>query len=1007
MDNQTERASALFFKDLKKLHDTTLSAEQLHAQVTHPDPMARYLVGLHPNTSTESLHLLAKDETNWVRESTAFNPATPNELLASYLAGNDAALWFGLAHNPALTTEQQLALATKADPRSLKALANTTENPAVWQAIVANPNAAEQSWQPLLVLALNPKSKSGKFAKLMTDEQPLCLQKASALHPNCPERFWPQFSHYLPQLLRQNPAVGLRMLETLKPIESEEMGAWKIKLLLSAGKGNGMVMQFLADQHPDEETRLHALGTRNVSIASVQRSLLLIPPHCLKRIAARRDLNAFLCHVLANDHRTGVRQAIASNPDCPEPLLRQLAQDKVDAVRVVVLNQYPHLAQGQVTGESEEKRLAMATNLDNPELLARLVNDESKAVRLALAANPHCDAAILKQLAADPEPEIRATAARHDKMDAKQRIQLLEDTAAQVRASALSRCNWHSDAEEKKQQRRFASDPDAAVRTVVARRCRNPTLLLELAQDADERVQAAVARYTENPAIITRLGLTPFPRVQACLGEALRYKRELYLATREQISSAVKIAMLQAMRPEPRDELPLEWQEIFLQETDPQFLGLLLGYLSKARYLAKLMAQPELTQHWDEQIYVQAAIRACSRRDEVAQLFWIRQDNPAIIAAITEIVTHSAPVAAWIPRATTEQRIRYIHTHIDFDGVWVKRCLPAEELLMLQDESLALRQVAALHFSSPEALQILANDQREEVQVALAKGFSPRAKMNEITHEWSNNEACQRIKAQLHQHPSPRVQAIIKNLWEQGYHLQHQEHRLVQEKAGKILPGSLSKQELDASYEDTSPKVRKQFLSHPACHLGMLILRIRQDPDDSVRRAAATRIRQTLPLLERQMSTLFWWGASEAKLNIKLQHYMWSHRIEDRMVAARYITEGIRLETLLEDSPEVIAQLLQNPALLPEHLLQLIAKADEERLLLIAGNELHLATLQQVAPEQLEHMLQHAPLTVRLQAIANSSTPALLNALQSDPERKVVQAVNKRLKQLTKLTAVE
>ena len=1004
MDSQTQSASALFIKDLQQLHDATLRAEQLHAQVTHPDPIARYLVGLHPNASAESLRRLAADETSWVRESTAFNPNTPGDLLSAYLASDDAALWFGLAHNPALTTEQQLVLAAKADGRSLKALANASENPALWQTIVANPNAAEESWQPLLALALAPKSKSGKFAKLMTDDQPLCLQKASALHPNCPERFWPQFNHYLPHLIRQNPGVGLRMLETLEPIESVEKGEWKIQQLLSSGRGNGMVMQFLADQHPEEEIRLYALGARNVSIASVQRSLFLIQPNCLKRIAERRDLNAFLFHALANDHRTGVRQAIARNPDCPEPLLQQLAHDKVDAVRVVVLNQYPHLAQGQVTGESEEKRLGMASNLDNPKLLQGLVKDESLAVRLTLAANRHCNAAILRQLATDPAPEVRAAAAAHDEMEQKQRNLLLDDPAAQVRASALRHSYWINPKEGQTVRQRFATDPDGAVRAAAAYGLKDQALLLELALDSDERVQQAVASYTQNPAIIARLGQTPFASVQTCLGQTLRYERELYLATREQIAPAVKIAMLQAMCPKLGSELKLEWQKLFLEERDPQFLGLLLGHLSQPEALARLLEQPELTRHWDEQIYVQAAIKSCSRRDEEAQLFWIRQDNPAIIEALTEIVAYSKSTAEWIPRATTEQRIRFIHTHVDFIEYFIKRCQPEEELLLLQDESLALRQEAAFHFSSPQALQILANDPREEVQVALAKGLSPLAKAHEIMHAWSENERCQQIKAQLQQHPSPHVQAIIKNTWDNGYHLKHQKHRIALKKAGIILPGSLTRRELDASYEADDPKVRKQFLSHPACHLGMLLKRCR-DVDDSVGRAAATRIRQTFQLSQRQADILYWWSDNDAEFNIKLQLFIWSHRIEDRMVAARYITEGIRLETLLDDCPEVIEQLLLNPALLPEHRRYLIEKADDARWMLIAGNAQLITTMQQEMPEQLRQLLQQGPLEARLLAITHCNDLGQLEPLKSDGEKCVSQAVSRRLKQLAKLAA--
>jgi hypothetical protein len=1003
MDSQTQSASALFIKDLQQLHDATLSAEQLHAQVTHPDLMARYLVGLHPNTSAESLRRLAADETSWVRESTAFNPNTPADLLSAYLAGDDAALWFGLAHNPALTTEQQLVLAAKADGRTLKALANASENPVIWQSIVANHNAAEESWQPLLALALASKSKSGKFAKLMTDDQPLCLQKASALHPNCPERFWPQFNHYLPHLIRQNPGVGLLMLETLEPLESEEKGAWKIQQLLSSGRGNGMVMQFLADQHPEEEIRLYALGARNVSIATVQRSLLLIQPNCLKRIAERRDLNAFLFHALANDHRTGVRQAIARNPDCPETLLQQLAHDKVDAVRVIVLNQYPHLAQGQVTGESEEKRLGMASNLDNPKLLQGLVKDESPAVRLTLAANPHCTAAMLRQLATDPEPEVRAAAAANNQMEQEQRNLLLDDPAAQVRASAINHSYWHNPKEDLIVRQHFATDPDGAVRAAAAYGLKDQTLLLELALDSDERVQLAVARYTKNPAIIARLGQTPFASVQDCLGQALRYERELYLATREQIAPTVKIAMLQAMCPKLDSELKLEWQKLFLEERDPQFLGLLLGYLSHPEALTRLLDQPELTRHWDEQTYSQAAIKSCSRRDKEAQLFWASQNNPAAIEALTEMPMYPATSIEWIPRATTEQRIRFIHNKVDLIEYPIKRCEPEIERLLLQDESLTLRQEAAFYFSSPSALHILALDPREEVQVALAKGFAPLAKPHDILRAWSENERCQQIKAQLEQHPSPHVQAIINNIWKRGYQLQHDKLRIAQKKAGIVRPGNLTRKELGASYDADDPKVRKQFMSHPACHLGMLLESL-SDYDDSVCRAAATRIRQTLPLTERQEEILRRRGhENAAAFNIKLQIFIWSHRLEDRMVAARYITEGIRLETLLDDCPEVIEQLLLNQSLLPEHLGYLLEKADELRLMRIAGNAQHIATMQQEMPEQLQQLLQQGPLEARLLAITHCNDLGQLEPLKSDGEKSVSQAVSRRLKQLDKL----
>ena len=123
------------------------------------------------------------------------------------------------------------------------------------------------------------------------------------------------------------------------------------------------------------------------------------------------------------------------------------------------------------------------------------------------------------------------------------------------------------------------------------------------------------------------------------------------------------------------------------------------------------------------------------------------------------------------------------------------------------------------------------------------------------------------------------------------------------------------------------------------------------------------------------------------------------------MVAARYITEGIRLETLLDDCPEVIEQLLLNQALLPEHLGYLLEKADESRLMRIAGNAQHIATMQQEMPEQLRQLLQQGPLEARLLAITHCNDLGQLEPLKSDGEKSIGQAVSRRLKQLAKLAA--
>ena len=392
-----------------------LTADALQQHAAHEKPTIRYLVGLHPDTPVETLRQLAADAVPWGRESTAFNPNTPADLLAAHLASGNPALWFALAHNPALSEAQQLELVALGDATLQLVVANQTNASTVWQAILDDGKASACDWYADLALALNPKTKAGKFTRLLTAaNMPLCLQKAAARHPNCPERLWPSLLHHLPEQLKLNPQFALRLLENPGGLQPEPPLAWKCAQWLTAANGPAMVMYTLS-RDTEQKDRLKAFGAPTLSIAEIQPRLALLPYHTLLRIAARPDLTTFLFHQLVQAERPGVRAALGVNPACPPALRTALLNDPESSVRAAVLNQYPHQADAATTSKPlpVAKRVAMAKKLTQPELLAELAQDESLEVRLAVAENYHTDGNTLARLSQDGDLGLRLCVAEH------------------------------------------------------------------------------------------------------------------------------------------------------------------------------------------------------------------------------------------------------------------------------------------------------------------------------------------------------------------------------------------------------------------------------------------------------------------------------------------------------------------------------------------------------------------------------------------------------------------
>lgn len=109
-----------------------------------------------------------------------------------------------------------------------------------------------------------------------------------------------------------------------------------------------------------------------------------------------------------------VRRIVAGNPNTPKQILERLAEDSTPAIRqrtaenpntpVKILNELAHDEHGEV-------RLAVAENLSTPQdTLAYLASDEDMDIRYGVAENPHMPEDILVQLCEDENPYVRCRA---------------------------------------------------------------------------------------------------------------------------------------------------------------------------------------------------------------------------------------------------------------------------------------------------------------------------------------------------------------------------------------------------------------------------------------------------------------------------------------------------------------------------------------------------------------------------------------------------------------------
>lgn len=85
-----------------------------------------------------------------------------------------------------------------------------------------------------------------------------------------------------------------------------------------------------------------------------------------------------------------------------------------------------------------ERRLKLAQETRDPEMIAAFLNDEDSYVRSAAAANPAATAEVLAKYAKDRSPYVRAAAADNDNIDNIDLLKLGAESYQIVREAAVA-----------------------------------------------------------------------------------------------------------------------------------------------------------------------------------------------------------------------------------------------------------------------------------------------------------------------------------------------------------------------------------------------------------------------------------------------------------------------------------------------------------------------------------------------------------------------------------------
>ena len=324
------------------------------------------------------------------------------------------------------------------------------------------------------LLALTGRGRCGSAAAALGLSDSSDRQRKALSHLACP-----------PSVLRASSSDGTRSSADGSPWRSSHADGW-----ISAQRGVVAAVRSVAGSVASPRWMLAGLST---AVEASTRLAVAKNHRCQHSLLAR----------LAGDDDDTVRAAVAAHPHCPQHLLGRLEDDvaanvAAEAVRAQHAISSERLAE-LVRRGTWQVLAAVASRADCPDNLFELLGANwDPDVCAAVAANPNCDAQIIRELATHSHRDVRVAAASHDECVEE----LAEDSEPDVRAAAASHPECPAECLEE-----LASDEYWWVRAAAAahRECPPEHLEQLVRDDVPEVVKAAASNPSLRPALLDGL----------------------------------------------------------------------------------------------------------------------------------------------------------------------------------------------------------------------------------------------------------------------------------------------------------------------------------------------------------------------------------------------------------------------------------------------------------------------------------------------------------------------
>ncbi len=547
--------------DIDSLHLSTLyqlagdintDPSKLAELSDHEDPCIRFLIGFNQNTPHDILEKLADDKTLWVKAGPAFNPNTPTSTLEKLLNEQTKDIQIGLASNPSLGESSQKQLARIACDQAAYALANLTCHDSIYDILINDikpaKKAKDKTWRHHLKDALAAR-KTGKFATSLRGPaaRHCFVSSIAAKADTCPLELAAIYAHYCFDDYSKNPQATLALLEGKTHVRPQAYKDWKIDKWLSEKSAPGFVARFFI-QSSDSKRRAQAVSAWTTPVVDLIPFVLDPDTNTRKRLAEREDLIQFVYEILARDEKSGVREQVANNIKTPKPILSMLANDKATTVRSVSEKRTQKKApkgsnsnKDMVNQGSATERARLAKKTDDVKILEAFSEDKATSVRATVAEHRETPEEVLVKLSADPQAKVRTIIASRLK-DTSIVHSMLTDKEKSVRVAAANNSCWYVYKHREKQFNQvfietIANFEDQDIRSIAAQYSTDEKLHIKFMTDtAEVLVKLAHNKYLSDANKIRFAMNTDNQDALAALANKTKNK-DLFLLAAEKITS--------------------------------------------------------------------------------------------------------------------------------------------------------------------------------------------------------------------------------------------------------------------------------------------------------------------------------------------------------------------------------------------------------------------------------------------------------------------------------------